>query len=84
MVVLDRNGEVMTGRVGTWPARTVRIEIGGASRELAVIGGHFLVPVRMVGPEGTPVTVTLLGEDGQSLAIVTLVPPGAAEPTPAD
>jgi hypothetical protein len=81
-LTISRNGEVVIGSVGTWPAKSVHVKTSAGAAQGAVTGGYFLVPATLVGTANTPFTVTLLDAEERPIGVVRdLTPPGSATPT---
>ena len=80
-MTLNRDGQVLFGSVGSWPAIRVALAGGDVDVMVDVVNGHFLAPPSLAG-EATAFRLTLL--DARDIAIGTiegLNAPGSAVPT---
>lgn len=81
-VVLDRQGDIVVGSVGTWKAQAVHIETSVATADCQVTGGYFLMPPSLAGNAQSAFTITLLDASTLPIGVVRAVTaPGTATPT---
>jgi hypothetical protein len=81
-VSLDRSmPPIVIGNVGSWPAKTVRVIVGGTSIDLPVSGGYFLIPSERTTNISQKFTITLLNKTGAPIGTVSdLSAPGSGTP----
>lgn len=70
-VTLDRNGPIVIGYVGLWPARTVSVTANGTTTKLPVTLGYFILPGSLSADPAAKFTITLMSKTGVSLGTVT-------------
>lgn len=70
-VILDRNGPIVIGYVGLWPARTVSVTANGTTTKLPVALGYFILPGSLSIDPASKFTITLMSKAGVSLGAVT-------------
>ena len=70
-VTLDRQGSIVIGYVGLWPARTVSVTANGTSTKLPVTLGYFILPGSLSVDPASKFTITLMSKGGVSLGTVT-------------
>jgi hypothetical protein len=70
-VTLDRNGAIMIGYVGLWPAHYVSVTSNGITDKLRVTLGYFILPGALSGDPAAKFTITLMSRAGDSLGTVT-------------
>jgi hypothetical protein len=70
-VTLDRNGPMVIGYVGLWPAQTVSVTANGSTTKLPVTLGYFIVPGSLSVDPAEKFTITLMSRAGVSLGTVT-------------
>jgi hypothetical protein len=72
---------IVVGDVGSWPAKTVRVFVGGSSVDLRVIEDFFLVPGDRTADISKRFTITLLDATGTPLGTVSdLLASGSGTP----
>ncbi|HUX65603.1 MAG TPA: hypothetical protein VMV42_00515 [archaeon] len=82
-VTLERQGSIVIGYVGLWPARTVSVTANGIIRKLPVTLGYFILPGSLSIDPASKFTITLMNKAGVSLGVVTdLKAPGSATLSP--
>lgn len=82
-VTLERQGSIVIGYVGLWPARTVSVTANGTTTKLPVTLGYFILPGSLSTDPATKFTITLMTKAGVSLGTVTdLKASGSATITP--
>ncbi|HUX65798.1 MAG TPA: hypothetical protein VMV42_01500 [archaeon] len=82
-VTLERQGSIVIGYVGLWPARTVSVRAHGTISKLPVTLGYFILPGSLSTDPATKFTITLMSKAGVSLGTVTdLNASGSATITP--
>ena len=78
---LDRFGPIVIGDIGTLPAITVFVGVGGVTVQSRVTSGYFVVPSALSSNPNTTFTITMMNKAGKSIGMVTdLVAPGVATP----
>ena len=81
-VSLSRNGTVVVGSVGTYPAESVNVTTPHGEAILKVTAGYFLIPPYLSPETDVRHSLTLIGSAGNIIGRVTNLPaPGRANPS---
>ena len=70
-VTLERQGSIVIGYIGVWPARTVSVTANGTVSKLPVTLGYFILPGSLSADPAAKFTITLMSKAGVSLGTVT-------------
>jgi hypothetical protein len=70
VVNLARNGSIVIGSVGLWPAHSVFVTTNGMTTRLPIKYGYFIIPGSLSEGWTTKFTITLLDTNGASLGTV--------------
>jgi len=82
-VTLERQGSIVIGYVGLWPARTVSVTANGTTTTVPVTFGYFILPGSLSADPASKFAITLMSKAGISLGTVTdLKASGSATPSP--
>ena len=70
-VNVARNGSIVVGSVGLWPAHRVSVTAHGKTSESPVTNGYFIIPGSLSVGMTAKFRITLLDKTGASLGTVT-------------